>query len=57
MVLSNRFERQRRTEFFFGGDFHRFMEALIIGPFSRQGANFDNQPTILALFVLNRLIG
>jgi hypothetical protein len=40
-------ERQRRTEFFFDGDFRRFVKTLIIGPV--RGANFDNQPTILLL--------
>jgi hypothetical protein len=30
-------ERQRRTEFFFDGDFRRFVKTLIIGPVSRQG--------------------
>jgi hypothetical protein len=48
-------ERQRRTEFFFDGDFRRFVKTLIIGPV--RGANFDNQPTILLLLVLNRLVG
>jgi hypothetical protein len=36
-LLSNGFERQRRTEFFFDGDFRRFVKTLIIGPVSRQG--------------------
>ena len=48
-------ERQRRIEFFFDGDFRRFVKTLIIGPV--RGANFDNQPTILLLLVLNRLVG
>ena len=50
-LLSNGFERQRRTEFFFDGDFRRFVKTLIIG--AVRGANFDNQPTILLLLVLN----
>jgi hypothetical protein len=49
-LLSNGFERQRRTEFFFDSDFRRFVKTLIIGPV--RGANF-----ILLLLVLDRLVG
>ena len=54
-MLSNRFEREPFSELFFDGDFRCLMKTLIIG--SVRGANFDNQPTILLLLVLNRLIG
>jgi hypothetical protein len=54
-LLSNGFERERFTEFFFDGDFRCFVKTLIIGPV--RGANFDNQPAILLLLVLNRLVG
>jgi hypothetical protein len=39
-LLSNGFERERFTEFFFDGDFRCFVKTLIIGPVSRQGRQF-----------------